>query len=189
MNTDKKRYPRAEALTVAEQLKEVMACACTRIEIAGSLRRGKADVGDIELVYVSKRTEWMPPGQLLAMPADAVDILLEHLLASKVLERRKNKLGYECWGADIKLARDVMTGIPADLFATNEASWFNYLVCRTGPAESNTAIAQAARARGWKWEPYSEGFVRQDGSERFQVRSEREVFEFVGMEYHKPENR
>ena len=36
------------------------------------------------------------------------------------------------------------SGIPVDFFATTEEAWFNYLVCRTGPAELNTRIASAA---------------------------------------------
>ena len=42
--------PYAEALPVAEELRELLAPACERIVIAGSLRRRKALVSDVELV-------------------------------------------------------------------------------------------------------------------------------------------
>jgi DNA polymerase/3'-5' exonuclease PolX len=61
-------------------------------------------------------------------------------------------------------------------------------VCRTGPGESNVAIASAAQTKGWKWNPYGAGFSRQIGltTEQHGVTSEREVFEFVGMAFKEP---
>lgn len=78
--------------------------------------------------------------------------------------------------------------IPVDLFATTREAWFNYLVCRTGPAESNTAIANAAIAKGWKWHPYDSGFTDQEGNWVY-VRAERDVFDLVGLPYHAPPDR
>lgn len=66
-------------------------------------------------------------------------------------------------------------------------SWHNYLVCRTGPADSNTRICMAAQERGWKWNPYGAGFSR-DGEIRA-MESEAEVFAFVGLPYAQPEER
>lgn len=45
-------YPRAQALKVAYFLGDMLAPYCWDIEVAGSIRRGKAEVGDVELVYV-----------------------------------------------------------------------------------------------------------------------------------------
>lgn len=66
-------------------------------------------------------------------------------------------------------------------------SWWNYLVCRTGPADSNTRICMAAQNRGWKWNPYGSGFSR--GDEIRAMESEAEVFDFVGLPYEQPEAR
>ena len=44
----------AEAQEVADALIAELSRYCERIEIAGSLRRGKAEVGDLELVAVPK---------------------------------------------------------------------------------------------------------------------------------------
>ena len=51
------RIPRARALMLAQGLIETLRPHCERIEIAGSLRRGKPDVGDIELVCIPKADE------------------------------------------------------------------------------------------------------------------------------------
>jgi DNA polymerase/3'-5' exonuclease PolX len=75
-----------------------------------------------------------------------------------------------------------------DLFTATRENFFNYLVCRTGGEESNIRVASAAIARGWKWNPYGNGFSRVVGlgSEHHDVTSEREVFEFVGLPYLEP---
>ena len=46
----KTRVPLARAQVVAAEVVALLAPACERIEIAGSVRREKTDVGDIEIV-------------------------------------------------------------------------------------------------------------------------------------------
>ncbi len=43
-----------KALEIAEKTKELLAPYCERIEIAGSIRRKKPEVKDIELVAIPK---------------------------------------------------------------------------------------------------------------------------------------
>jgi len=57
-----------EALFIAEQLKSELSPLCERIEIAGSVRRQKPDVGDIELVAIPKM---ISSGDLLGTPISA----------------------------------------------------------------------------------------------------------------------
>ncbi|MEQ1842767.1 MAG: DNA polymerase III, partial [Verrucomicrobiales bacterium] len=59
--------------------------------------------------------------------------------------------------------------------------------CRTGPGSSNIRIAEAARARGMKWNPYGCGFTH--GAKTIVMTSEREVFTTVGLPYLAPEDR
>lgn len=189
--TEKEAFPLAVGQRVAAEMVAALREACVAVQAAGSVRRRRPHVRDIEVLYVPK-VELRPRGGDLfghPDPRDLADEALDSLLSRGALEKRRNVKGALAWGAKIKLARHVATGIPVDLFATTEASWHNYLVCRTGPAESNVRIAAAARKRGWKWRPYSDGFVRLDGRERKRVHSEREVFEFVGLPYREPEDR
>ena len=50
----KTKRPYSQVLPIAESLVEKLRPACERIEIAGSLRREKAMVGDIEIVAVPR---------------------------------------------------------------------------------------------------------------------------------------
>lgn len=170
------------ALAVAQELIDTAEGFCDRIEIAGSLRRCREEVGDIEILYVPAV---IPDESDLFAPPTPVDVG-GVLLGLGFVRQRPNKLGRFTWGERIKLATHIESGIPVDLFEAEEASWYNYLVCRTGPRELNEEIATRAKRMGWKWEPYSSGFVNLETGERFVVGHERHVFEFVGLPYRKP---
>ena len=181
----KTKYPRADALKVARQICLGLADDCVRLICAGSLRRRKAEVGDVEILYIPE-FETVKDGLFDTRHANKVDALLERFIAGGVLARRKNVNGSEMWGEKNKLAVHVNSGIPVDFFAATEDCWFNYLVCRTGGAENNRQVAMAANRRGWTWNPYGSGFSKMDGSEKFTVKSEREVLDFVGLPYREP---
>jgi DNA polymerase/3'-5' exonuclease PolX len=53
--SDKVRMPLAQAQAVAEELVGLLGLWCERLEVAGSIRRGKAEVGDIELLAVPRQ--------------------------------------------------------------------------------------------------------------------------------------
>jgi DNA polymerase (family 10) len=182
--SDKTRFPLEDARKVARWLCVTLADHCVRLECAGSIRRGKPTVGDIEIVYIPELAT-RAVDFFASETVSCVDLVLDDMLARGIIAKRKNVNGSEMWGQKNKLAVHVASGIPVDFFATTEAAWFNYLVCRTGGAQSNMAIALAAQRRGWKWNPYGAGFTNHDG-ELVPVRSERDVFELVGLPYLDP---
>lgn len=55
--SDKPKFPAKLARSVGEKIVEALSPVCARIQIAGSLRRGKPLVGDVEIVYVPRFTE------------------------------------------------------------------------------------------------------------------------------------
>lgn len=165
------------ALAVAQELIDTAEGFCDRIEIAGSLRRCREEVGDIEILYVPAV---VPDESDLFAPPTPVDVG-GVLLGLGLVRQRPNKLGRFTWGERIKLATHIESGIPVDLFATEEESWANYLVCRTGPRELNEEIATRAKRMGWKWEPYSSGFVHPETGKRAVMHGEDDVFRFVGL--------
>lgn len=152
------RYPRAAALDVARELVAALRPVTLRLVVAGSLRRMKAEVGDVEILFVP-RVEPRKLDLFHVGPVDLAEEMLEGLVRSGVLSKRLSSAGTTSWGAKNRLAVHVASGIPVDLFTATEGNWWNYLVCRTGPAELNKRIASAAIARGWKWNPYGAGFT------------------------------
>ena len=184
---EKKRWPRADALAVAKELCVALKPACAQMIVAGSLRRRKPDVGDVEILFVP-RMEVRPVDMFESKPFSLADEVIEWLLATGRLAKRPSTLGVFAWGAKNKLALHV-SGMPVDLFTATPENWWNYVVCRTGPAESNTRIATLAQQRGYKWNPYGQGFTRLSDGEIIPMGSEAEVFAFVGLEYREPVDR
>jgi len=187
---EKQKFPAADALAIVRELLPFVHLHCQRLVIAGSLRRRRPQVGDIEILYIPKIGKAPDPGDLFGklVEVSETDRAIERLIANRILVKRQKINGSETWGAQNKLAVHQASGIPVDLFATTEEFWFNYLVCRTGGAINNTNIAASAKAHGWQWNPYGPGFSRPSGLGReiHKIASEREVFEFVRMPYLEP---
>lgn len=186
---DKPRYPRDAALDVARELCRALKPATERLIVAGSLRRRADSVGDVEILYIP-RTEQRQIDLVTRGPVSLADDVLDALLSDGTLARRLNKNGSATWGAVNKLATHTRSGIPVDFFCTTEAAWWNYLVCRTGPATSNTRIAIEARMLGYRWNPYGTGFTNlTDGQHTPAMTSEEDVFRFVHLPYCEPWDR
>lgn len=115
--SDKQRWPLKEALIIAETLANVLELRCERIIIAGSIRRRRDTVGDIEMLYIPRfeprKIDLINEGKV-----NVTDECIDELIACGQLAKRKNVKGSEMWGAKNKLAVHVPTGIPVDLFAT-----------------------------------------------------------------------
>lgn len=191
--TGKRKYPRADAIAVARALVSVLAPCCSKIMVAGSLRRRKAEVGDVEILYVPNVVALPDKGDLFAVakPANAADYALDLLLEHGSLAKRPNSRGSTAWGEKNKLAVHLESGIPVDLFAANHDNWWNLVVCRTGGRLSNLQVCAGAIAAGWKWNPYGEGFSRPNPERPGwllikPVSSEAEVFQFAGLDYLEP---
>lgn len=186
--SDKQKYPRDLALAAT---REILAHLVTeRVIVAGSLRRRKKEVGDIEILYIPKKDyQHDVEASDLFQPRARVRNLTDHSIVEMIkagtIRPRENVLGRTTWGDKNKLAVHVASGIPVDLFATTESAWFNYLVCRTGSAENNIRISAAAQAKGWGWHPYALGFTNERG-QPVHVRSEEDVFRLVGLPYLQP---
>lgn len=181
------KYRRAIALQVAGDLCRLLKALCERLIVAGSLRRGKQEVGDIEILYIPRCVE-EPDGLFEKRTVSQVDALLTQLIAREQLTQRRTATDTITWGPKNKLAQHWPTGMPVDFFAADAGNWFNYLVCRTGSAENNIRIASTARARGWKWHPYGAGFTDERGRP-VPVTSEQDVFTLLDLPYLEPHQR
>lgn len=163
------------AKAIAEELKALLEPACEKIVVAGSIRRRKYEVGDIELLAIPKYN---------AGVIDQLDGLIGLLIGQEILSLRRNKRGCVVYGPKNKLLRHVESGIGVDIFSTTEQCWAVSLVVRTGGKITNQRIATAALRRGWRFHAYGSGFTTPTGE--IICRSEREVFWAVGLRYLEP---
>lgn len=183
----KTKYPHAEALAVAKDLQAMIAPACKRIAIAGSLRRMKPEVGDIELLFVPILSE-RPDGLFDSKLVDVCSEVVEKMLSDGLLAKRPNVNGHFTWGERNKLAIHVPSGIPVDLFGTSEENWWVSLVVRTGSKETNLALTMGAQAKNAKLNAYGCGVTWSDGTTT-PATSEQHVFEMCGVPHKEPQFR
>jgi DNA polymerase/3'-5' exonuclease PolX len=138
--------PLEYARGMAGALVDLLAPACVRIEIAGSVRRQKARLNDVESVMVPcERISRQPSlDSLLGLGklerTNLLDARCDELLKQGILEKRPDSRGRHCWGTGIKRAvffrgQDYA---PVDLFQVIEPrQWGVIYAIRTGPGDFN----------------------------------------------------
>ncbi len=186
----KTRHPRKAAIAVAKELVQALTPVTERLVVAGSLRRMKSDVGDVEMLYIPRLENRPVPGTLWdRRDYDLATLEILELETRGVLRRRETATGSAIFGDRNKFMVHAASGIPVDFFSTTAACWWNYLVCRTGSAHNNAIIAAAAKIRGLRWNPYGPGFTKLDTGEIIAVRSEEDVYRIAGVDFLPPSQR
>jgi len=176
---EKRKFPASLAEEVAKELCLYLSPGCKNLAIAGSLRRKKPEVGDVELLAIPER-DWK--GRSL------LDHRVEELIRMGILDHRYTKDGRRAsYGEQNKFLIHRETGIPVDIFTCGLSDWGVKLLYRTGPDTFNIKMAQLAISKGMRLR-YSIGLVDKSGKV-IASRTEKEIFEALGLEYLPPEQR
>ena len=184
----KQRYPLAHARLVANELVGLLAPSCQRIEIAGSIRRRVLDVGDIELLCISKVTSVADLFGDIATNCHLLDEALEKIVEdATVLQKRLDKRGRATFGEQNKLMVHVPSGIPVDAFSATEKNWGMSQLVRTGSREFNIRVMARFRELGMKGHAYA-GVTDPEGNE-IACPDEETVFRLLGWPWMPPEER
>ncbi len=153
-----------EAQRLADQLKAAVSVQCIRIEVAGSIRRQKTKVHDIDFVVITRNDiEWQK--------------------ISEELKRVKAKPN--CSGNSvIKAFSPCHNGLfQVDFYRAQPSTFGIHLLVRTGSAEHNMWLAGYAISKGMRIK-YSEGLIRD--SSVIAGEDEKGVFEALGLPYPLP---
>jgi DNA polymerase (family 10) len=169
------RLPLDRARKLAETIVAALQPDCARIEIAGSIRRGLAMVGDIDLVI---------------LPKNRTAIVERIRKGCRTITNGPQNLITE-WklGDGTPFQLDIFFARPAsrDLFKPIPSNWGTLLVCRTGSKQFNIYLAEKAKGLGLKWDPY-EGLFK--GDTLIPCEEEGDLFrELMFKEWIKPEDR
>lgn len=184
------RWTHAEALNLAYRIAGYLNPFTERIEIAGSLRRCKPTVGDIEILYIPKwETRQSSDDMFASIRINLVDDILNGWLNTGKFAKRQNTRSIFTWGEKNKLAVHCKTRVPVDFFATTEENWWVSLVIRTGSKETNLALTTGAQQRGLKLNAYGCGVTNLKTGEITPANSEQHVFELCGVPYREPKDR
>jgi len=158
----KNRTLLGDAVPVAEELCNSLKTEARRIEAAGSLRRMKETVGDIDILATTNQ------------PPQLVEAFTRIPGVRKVLEKGEAK-------SSILLE----SNLQVDLRVTDEHSYGSALMYFTGSKDHNIALRKLAIARGLKLNEY--GLFK--GEEQVAGRTEEEVYRKLGLQYIPPELR
>lgn len=150
MSATKQRitYTRAEA--IAADITALLWPFVEQIEIAGSIRRRKPVVSDIELVCIPRiaRTSTDLFGTVFT-ETDALHDACEQLMARGILAHRFDKNGRRSFGERYKRLLHVESGIALDLFCVKPpAQWGVVFAIRTGSAEFTQRFVTSALIGG-----------------------------------------
>lgn len=192
------RVPLTIAQEVARLLMAELAPACDRIMVAGSIRRGAADVGDIELVAIPKPA--VQPRLVFGQnpktmkPVSPLDEALEKLLKENRI-RRTVPPGIDnrpAWGDRYKkfwLKINRKRGlIQVDLFITSAEQWGAIFAIRTGPQEFNEALMAHINAHTAYRQNAGYLTLKATG-EPVVTRTEQDYFRLIGVPFIPPAQR
>lgn len=163
--------PLGKAQTLAQCIEDKLSVFCHGIQVAGSIRRRRPFVNDIDLVCLPKS---LPEFQARCR---------EH--ATAVMEGQSNCIYRLRDGTqlDVFIAHDR----ESDMFDVTPSNWGSVLLCRTGSKEHNIKIAQAAQRQGLKWETMR-GLVDKDGRV-VAGDTEGSILTWLGLPWIDPEDR
>jgi len=153
-----------EAQDIADRIVNALAPACHRIAIAGSLRRRRPDVHDIDLIVIPRSRV-------------ALQILIRDLYG-----RKPEKSG------ERYLMLRSFDGIQVDLYLATPETWVTLLLIRTGSKAHNIRLAQRAKELGWTLKANGEGIngpVDATGAPLL-MREEADIFKTLFLPYREP---
>ena len=178
----KVRWPLADALSIAGDIRRLLVPACERIEIAGSIRRQRPDVGDIELLCITK------PSTLAPFYDDALDELIRgNDWGRETFSPRPSVVGVTAYGKQNKLMLHLPTGIHVDIFSTESRYWGMALFVRTGPKDWN--IKAMSRFKQLHMAGHAYGGITSASGQEIDCPDEETVFRNLGWRYVPPKER
>ncbi len=159
-----KRFPIEEAILLVEELLKAVRAVpgVERAEAAGSYRRQKPTVGDIDIAVVTKNPEAV---------SDAISKLpiVRHVVAH----------------GDTKLSFDLPSGLRTDIRFVARDQWGSALLYFTGDKDHNIALRKRAIDRGWKLSEY--GLF--SGEKILASKEEEDVYKALELPWIEPKER
>ena len=164
-----------EAQALAQSAVYALSPYCERIEIAGSIRRRKAEVKDAEIVCIPKCANWI--NDLFGT---------ENRIDPEFIKAVQQWPALKGQPTGKYTQRLLPWGLNLDLFMTTPEQWGSILLIRTGPAEfSKRVMGSLLPRQGYKC---NEGYIWRDGT-RIPTLEEADVFQLADIRWIEPWNR
>lgn len=152
-----------EVIPVAEEIINHLESKADRIEKAGSLRRWKETIGDIDILATGNSEELM-------------DAFADYEEVEDVLVKGETKTSVRLRG-----------GVQADLRVVDKESFGAALQYFTGAKEHNVPLRQIAIDKGYKLNEY--GLFRKEDDEKIAGETEEDIYNSLSLDWIEPELR
>jgi DNA polymerase (family X) len=164
------RIPLERARKLADRILEALKPVCWRCEVAGSIRRGRPFVGDVDIVCI-------PVNHDLFRKRVTANTTVVTDGAVNMIVRLQNRVQL-----DIFCARPEQK----DMFETIPSNFGSLFLCRTGSKEFNRFLCMEAQRHGLHWDSY-QGVKR--AGKVIASETEEDIFRALGLAWIKPEDR
>ena len=166
LKKSKERYLLGEALPIAKEIVEKLRKnqAVEQAEIAGSTRRGKETVGDLDILVISRK------------PAAVMEVFTTLSEVGRVLSKGPTK-------STVVLKN----GLQADLRVLPAESYGAALQYFTGNMDHNVELRTTAVSKGYKLSEY--GLFDRKNGKQIAGKTEEEVYKTLGLRWIEPEMR
>lgn len=180
----------ADALVVAQDLADAMRPYCESVHVAGSIRRRKPVVGDVEIVAVPRWVDSPDPMDLFGESTRPVNLLHSAWLPGSGVRwiRAGVETVHPCaprpdgayWRGQLPCGHQL------DLFLAKPDNAGLILLIRTGSAEYSQAVVTHAKRIG---KPCKDGYLWDTLGRRIPTPTEESVFAVLGLQWVAPEQR
>ncbi|MGD0636855.1 MAG: DNA polymerase/3'-5' exonuclease PolX [Nitrososphaerales archaeon] len=161
MKAGQSRMLMVEALYLSRDLVRYFEGHGVKVDVAGSLRRGKSTVGDLDILCNDKA---------------AADLLAGYSGVGRVIEKGPTKTSVF-----------LKNGVQVDVRVLGAEEYGAGLLYFTGSKEHNILLRNIAIGKGWKLNEY--GLFETRTGDRVAGKSETEVYKKLGLEFIPPELR
>lgn len=183
MSKTKRSY--LTVLPIANKILDRLAPACERIELAGSLRRQRPEIGDIELIAIPKLNTGLFPN----VPGAVSKIELLDIWKHPSIKVIKGGSKYKQFSITTTNGHEYQI----DLFLQPDpATWGVNMMIRTGSKEFSRRMVTAKQNGGfkpWQYEVDSARVVDRETGDLLPTPNESDVFKLWGMDYIEPQDR
>ena len=145
------------ARVLAAQVLDLLGQSCERIDIAGSIRRERQDVGDIEIVAAPRFEEepaglWGEPSTVDRLAARLGELAADGLLLPRaVAVHRKDGSVETQQRVGDRYQALAYRGFPVDLFIVRPPASFGVIfTIRTGPADWSERLVTDCQRKFWR---------------------------------------
>lgn len=175
----------AEGELVAGFLAEQLAPFVERLEVAGSIRRKRPAVHDVDLVCIP-RVRSVEVGLPGLGPTEDVNLVAAFLHSRLPWLVEVHAQGQKLWRITVRCRGLEM---PVDVYFATPATWPTLLLIRTGSREHNIKLCQRAQRLGLQLKADGSGLLDVSDGRFLPVSSEEDIFAHLGLAYVEPEGR